>query len=116
MLHALQSTPHLPGEAVPAEQQNADYESQRARVMSLAHSANVDVGDVIFAERPTLDGIVQLAARIHPAVLVMGVAARERRQMGAVSTASQVLDQTDCDLLVVKPAGFVSPALVNDRS
>lgn len=33
-------------------------------------------------------------------------------QVGAVSTASQVLEQTDCDLLVMTPEGFVSPALV----
>jgi nucleotide-binding universal stress UspA family protein len=33
-------------------------------------------------------------------------------QVGAMSTASQVLERIDCDLLAVKPAGFESPALV----
>ncbi|MEP7242073.1 MAG: hypothetical protein ABI885_00145 [Gammaproteobacteria bacterium] len=50
---------------------------------------------------------------MKPAVLVMGVAARQRFS-GSASTASQVLEQTDCDLLVGKPAGFISPVLVTN--
>jgi nucleotide-binding universal stress UspA family protein len=49
-----------------------------------------------------------------PELLVMGVAARQRFEQGAASTASEVLEQIDCDLLVLKPAGFISPALATN--
>jgi nucleotide-binding universal stress UspA family protein len=48
-------------------------------------------------------------------MLVMGVAARSRfTHVGPAGTAAQILERLDCDLLVVKPAGFVSPLLVTE--
>jgi universal stress protein E len=50
-----------------------------------------------------------------PDVLVMGTETRPRPAHGAVGgTAARVLEQVDCDLLVVKPPGFVSPLRVTD--
>jgi universal stress protein E len=110
--HVLQPTPHLPGEPVSAATQAATFECQRTAVNDLVQGRSVGACETGFIEAPVPEGIVQLVQRSHPAILLMGVAARERLPIGAVSTASQVLEQTDCDLLVVKPSGFVSPALV----
>jgi universal stress protein E len=112
VLHALQATPHLPGDAVPADEQKAGYDRQRALVSALAHEKQIPDGKLSFLECGAPEGIVELVRKNRPAILVMGVAARQRLNIGAVSTASQVLEQTECDLLVLKPAGFVSPALV----
>lgn len=112
VLHALSPTPHLPGDPVSSAQQSADYDRQRALVTGLAVDRQIDAERLSFTERAMPDGIIELVEDTNPAVLVMGVAARQRLAVGAVSTASQVLERTDCDLLVVKPAGFVSPALV----
>jgi universal stress protein E len=112
VLHALSATPHLPGEHISSSQQSTDYDRQRSMVKGLAMDNQIDAGSLRFTERTIPDGIIELVHSTHPAVLVMGVAARQRLPTGSVSTASQVLERTDCDLLVVKPAGFVSPALV----
>ena len=112
LLHALRPVAHLQGDPVPAAEQKADYDRQRARVATLARDAHVAPCESVFTERDAPDGIVELTQEVRPDVLVIGVAARQRLQVGAVSTASQVLERTDCDLLAVKPAGFVSPVLV----
>jgi nucleotide-binding universal stress UspA family protein len=45
----------------------------------------------------------------------LGAAARPRWENAAASgTAAQLLEQLACDLLVVKPEGFVSPLLLRD--
>jgi universal stress protein E len=80
--------------------------------MELMRNSGGPTEEASFVEGNVPEGIVQLVQRMRPSILVMGVAARQRLQVGAVSTASQVLEQTDCDLLAVKPAGFVSPVLV----
>jgi universal stress protein E len=114
IVHALEGPAHLPGEPVSADKRRHALDQQRAAVHEIARCAHVADNAVRFAERSIPDGIVDLVREAHPAILVMGVAARQRYPGSAASTASQVLEQTDCDLLVLKPLGFVSPALVRD--
>jgi universal stress protein E len=70
---------------------------------------------VHLVEGTAIEGLRQLAAEHHPDILVMGTVARPRSAHAAAGgTAARVLEQIDCDLLVVKPPGFVSPLLVTD--
>ncbi|MGI9330232.1 MAG: universal stress protein [Gammaproteobacteria bacterium] len=58
-----------------------------------------------------------LAREINAGLVVMGAIARgpwERVAIG--STAERVLDQLPCDVLIVKPAGFVSPVTYKAQS
>jgi universal stress protein E len=114
LLHALQPLPHLPGEKPTAEAIRAAHEAQHKAVAHVAERASIGQAGVKFLERRIPEGIVDLVGEERPAVLIMGVAARQRFQQGAASTASQVLERTACDLLIVKPTGFISPALVTD--
>lgn len=53
--------------------------------------------------------VPQLAAHLHTDVLVMGAVSRSRLRAPFIgNTAEKVIDHVDCDVLVVKPAGFKS--------
>jgi universal stress protein E len=114
VLHSLQIPPHLPGDEPASKDVELAYEKQRAAVSSLAHRADLAGGALRFESGSFPESLIRLVKREKPDLLVMGVAARQRFQHGASSTASQVLEQTDCDLLVMKPTGFVSPALITN--
>lgn len=59
---------------------------------------------------PVTDGLLRLVEQHQPDVLVMGSAARAGADRAATGgTAARVLEGVGCDLLVVKPAGFISP-------
>jgi universal stress protein E len=112
LLHVLEPVPHLPDEVISVQEHAAARERKRQEVVKFLNDGPVAPRETRFIEGTVPEGIVQAVQSMRPAMLLMGVAARQRLHTGAVSTASQVLEQTDCDLLVVKPAGFVSPALV----
>jgi len=58
-----------------------------------------------------------LARELHAGLLVMGAIARGPWDRVAVgSTAERVLDQLPCDVLIVKPPGFVSPVTYKAQS
>lgn len=58
----------------------------------------------------TVDLLPQLAGEIGAAVVVMGAVSRSRLEHAIVgSTAENVLDLLPCDVLIVKPKGFISP-------
>ncbi len=99
---------------VPESEKQAVFERQRARVLALVCHASLDDREVRFVERRVPEGIVQLVNETQPSILVMGVAARPRAAKYGGGTASDVLNQTACDLLVVKPTGFISPAMVTE--
>jgi len=108
--HVLQMPPHLPGEYVPLEEIAALHANTRTVVAQLAQTAEVVPQ---FTEGLVAEGLARLANQHHPDVLVMGAVARARSAPApAGGTASLVLEQVHCDLLVVKPPGFVSPLLV----
>ena len=112
LLHVTEPTPHLSGEGVSERARVADRGRHHEAVSTLATGLHVGVDDSGFIEECVPDGIVQLVDRKQPTMLLMGVSARDRLEATEINTASQVLERTECDLLVVKPQGFVSPGLV----
>ena len=110
VFHVLQVVPHLPGEPVPAEQQAAVHARTRQAVEQLARAG---AAAPCFANGSAAEGLLGLVDVHRPDVLVMGAVSRPHSGH-AVSggTAAQILERLRCDLLVVKPPGFVSPLLV----
>lgn len=111
--HVLQNPPHLPGEPVPShEKENAHA---HARLMAHRLARRAGAAAVRVAEGRVTEGLARLVAEHAPDVLVMGAVARPRWVHSAASgTAAQTLERIGCDLLVVKPPGFVSPLLVTE--
>jgi universal stress protein E len=110
--HVVQTPPHLPGDMVTHEQKAAAHVRARNLVKGLAWRA---AAGTQFVEGAPVEGLQRLVRERRPDVLVMGVAARSRfSHVGPAGTAAQILESLDCDLLVVKPAGFVSPLLVTE--
>lgn len=110
--HVLQRPPHLPGDIVTHEQKAAAHVRARSLVKDLAWPA---AAGTLFVEGSPVEGLHHLVRDHRPDMLVMGVAARSRfTHVGPAGTAAQILERLDCDLLVVKPAGFVSPLLVTE--
>ena len=116
--HVLESPPHLPGEpATPMEvaRQNGAARDQVAAVIGVANNLATSI-KAHFLDGPVAQALGGFAAERKPDLLVLGAAARPRYIHSAASgTAAQLLEQLDCDLLVVKPAGFVSPLLVREE-
>jgi universal stress protein E len=110
VLHVLQTPPHLPGDRVAPEHKAAAHAHARHVVEQLARVAKAPTH---YAEGGVAEALVHLARERTPDVLVMGAVARSRAGLwppGGV--AARILEHVDCDLLVVKPEGFVSPLLV----
>jgi universal stress protein E len=108
--HVLQTPPHLPGDRVSSEQIEAAHAHAREAVgqLALAGAARTQ-----FIEALVPDGLTQLVEQYRPDVLAIGAVARPRSiHAAAGGTAARVLERVDCDLLVLKPPGFVSPLLV----
>jgi universal stress protein E len=111
--HVLQNPPHLPGEPVPpVEKENAHA---HARLVAHRLARRAGAATVRIAEGRATEGLARLVADHAPDVLVMGAVARPRWVHSAASgTAAQMLERITCDLLVVKPPGFISPLLVTE--
>jgi universal stress protein E len=57
-----------------------------------------------------VDALPELAAELSPQVVVMGAVSRSGlRRLFIGATAEHVIDRLNCDVLVVKPAGFRTP-------
>jgi universal stress protein E len=111
VVHVLQAPPHLPGERVTHGQKADAHAQARDAVEQLATVANAPTH---YAEGAAAEGLVQLARERTPDVLVIGAVARTRAGLWPPGgAAARILEHVDCDLLVVKPAGFVSPLLVS---
>jgi len=115
VLHVLQSPPHLAGDTVTAQMKEQAHARDRAAIERLVD--HHDGGDhaVRYVEKRMPEGILELVASAQPTLLVIGSASRPRFQSSTASTAAHVLEQTSCDLLIVKPPGFISPVLVTDE-
>lgn len=109
--HVLTPKPHLPGDKVPAQQQAEAHAQARRAIEHLAAQYNATMR---LAEGGLADGLVQLVEAQVPDVLVMGTGQRPRHAHAASGTAAQLMERMGCDLLVVKPPGFISPLLVTD--
>ncbi|HVY79590.1 MAG TPA: universal stress protein [Steroidobacteraceae bacterium] len=112
LVHTLQSPPHLPGEVVAPTARQQAHAHAREAVEQLAHRAGIAQQAIHYVAERIPEGILKLADESGADIVVMGAGARPRVQYSAASTASLVLEQSNCDLLVVKAPGFVSPILV----
>jgi universal stress protein E len=112
--HVLRSPPHLPGEAVPPAKRDAAHVRAREAVELLAR--RVGASAVHLTEGRLVESLARLVGEKSPDMLVMGAVARPRWIHSAASgTAAQLLERVACDLLVVKPQGFISPLLVTEE-
>jgi len=116
-LHVLREPPHLPGETVAPEARTAAHEQARATVTGLV--ARCDGGGnpvaLHFVNGRVAPSVLGFVATRATHILVMGSGAHSRwRQTGASGTAAQILESLACDLLVVRPPGYLSPLLVSD--
>jgi universal stress protein E len=107
VFHVLQAPPHLPGEIVTPEHKTAAHAQARDAVEQLARIAGAAT---YYIEGTAADGLVRLAREQAPDILVVGAVARSTEARSG--TAARILEHVDCDLLVLKPEGFVSPLLV----
>jgi len=112
LMHTLQSPPHLPGDVVSQATRQEAYANARAAVEHLAQRAGIPHQAIHFLPERIPEGLLKLTDETGADVIVMGAGARPRVQYSPASTASLVLEQANCDLLVVKAPGFVSPMLV----
>jgi universal stress protein E len=110
VLHVLEGPAHLPGEPVTAEQKAQCHAGARHDVERLAGAVQAPAH---YAEGNVALGLIGLARRQPVDVMVMGAVARVRSPHAIPGgQAARILEHVNCDLLVVKPAGFVSPLLV----
>lgn len=110
VFHVLQAPPHLPGDPVAPEQRAAIHAQARHAVEQLAHIARASAQ---YAEGSVVEGLIRLVRERLPDILVMGAVARSRSAHAPPGgEAARLLEHVSCDLLVVKPEGFVSPLLV----
>jgi universal stress protein E len=58
----------------------------------------------------THEELTKLAKKLNAAVVVMGAVARNRlKRLFIGATAERTLEHIPCDVLIVKPAWFISP-------
>jgi universal stress protein E len=117
VLHVLQPPPHLPGDEVSAAAKLRKHAAAREEVERLVADGNVRCirRPIHFVEGRVADRVIEFAEHNQTDILIMGAAARARWLNAAGSgTAAQIVETVGCDLLLVKPPGFVSPLLVTD--
>jgi len=114
-MHAYVPFPMIPmsTEAMSAEliaSTEADALSRARTLFDRAlRAVKVPAGRRHLIGRPPSDAIADTARETHSAIVVMGAVSRSGlKRVFIGNTAEQVLDQLTCDVLVVKPAGFVN--------
>ncbi|MEO8019780.1 MAG: universal stress protein [Pseudomonadota bacterium] len=117
IFHVLQTPPHLPGEPVPPLERTRAHGAAREDVERVAAGASslTSAMPVSFVEGAVAPGVIAHTIERQTDILVLGAAARGQWPGSAASgTAARVLEGIECDLLVLKPEGFVSPLLVTE--
>jgi len=117
VLHVLQPPPHLPGEAVSSAEKRRTHAAARDEVARVVADGNVRCirRPIHFVEGRVAESVIEFVERDRTDILIMGAAARSRWLNAAASgTAAQILARMSCDLLLIKPAGFISPLLITD--
>ncbi len=105
--HAFQSTPTLQGSALV--HMPVFLEDTQKMVNGLASRYDIPAEDQHVVTGDTREVLASLAERLKTEVLVMGAVSRSVEAPTIGNTAERVIDAVDCDLLVVKPAGFKTP-------
>jgi universal stress protein E len=116
-LHVLQTPPHLPGDSVPPIESARAHGNARSAVERLVgHSSNMAAPVPIhYLDGSVTASIVTFVKAARPDLLVIGAAARGRwRGSTAGGTAALILEEVPCDVLIIKPRGFVSPLLITE--
>jgi universal stress protein E len=117
-LHAVHAYVPVPGDATGSELLNPAATRilsarakthARARYEPLLKSARIThVTSHLIDEHP-INGLPRLARQIGCDILVMGAVSRSGlRRIFIGNTAERILDEVECDVLVVKPPGFMS--------
>jgi len=117
VLHVLQPPPHLPGDAVTSAAKRCKHAAARDEVERVVADGNVRCirRPIHFVEGHVAESVIEFVERDRTDILIMGAAARSRWLNAAGSgTAAQILERMSCDLLLIKPAGFISPLLITD--
>jgi universal stress protein E len=117
-LHAVYAYVPIPPFAMSTEPMTAET---AASIRSTAHTRARDalrktLGSTVIAparrhlvETDPVNGILEVARRSRSAIVVMGAVSRSGlKRVFIGNTAERVLDALACDLLIVKPARFVS--------
>jgi universal stress protein E len=112
LLHVLEPAPHLPGATVEAEVQREADERALAAVQALVRPHCAPVTAVRSKRGRIPEKLVEMTRDLCPDLLVIGAAARDRlTHLGSSTTAGQVMQQIECDMLIVRPPGYVSPLM-----
>jgi universal stress protein E len=95
---------------IPTEELSARAETEHAEAFrSLMADRGIADGHQHLLPGEPSTVLPGLAGTLHAAVVVMGAVARSRLQHAVIgSTAERVLDKLPCDVVIVKPPGFVS--------
>jgi universal stress protein E len=102
----------MPGAAIEIENLAAGLQAEHAaRLNELASAHGLMPAETHFRSGAPEDGIPAAVRQLAGDLVVMGAVSRSRLQQAMIgSTAERVLDQLPCDVLVLKPARFDSPA------
>jgi universal stress protein E len=85
-------------------------------LMDLTEKLEVDQERVHLLAGNTNDLLPSLAGELGTDLIVMGAVSRSRLEHAIVgSTAENVLDKLPCDVLIIKPKGFISPVTFKSR-
>jgi universal stress protein E len=85
-------------------------------VTKLAGKYNIRAAECAVLEGATEEVVATEADRLSADVLVMGAVSRSRLALPVIgNTAERVIDRVECDVFVVKPAGFKSPTKAASR-
>lgn len=95
---------------IPASQAKAFVAATKKAVTLLSKKHGIAATALRLREGEPSHVLANLAQQCKTHVLVMGVVSRRLLQRPFIgNTAEKLIDQTDCDVLVVKPAEFKSP-------
>ena len=91
-------------------------ETHEVALKKLTENFQVDPERAHLLAGSTTDLLPGLAGELGADLIVMGAASRSRLEHAIVgSTAETVLDKLPCDVLVLKPKGFMSPVTFKSR-
>jgi len=117
-LHAAHAFVPVPADVLPSELLNDDATKtieRRARVHArkrldqILKTVRLGRGNRHLIGRHPVNAIPELARKLHAGIVVMGAVSRtglKRLLIG--NTAERIIDDLDCDVLVVKPKDFVT--------
>jgi universal stress protein E len=118
-VHAFDTAPHIAAAStsiVSVSAINVDSIIEKAEAIHTAALAKLTIRFTIPDEQvhmsngKAIDLLPYMARELSANLVIMGAVNRSRLEHIVIgSTAERVLDHLPCDVLIIKPAGFVSP-------